>query len=325
MAVNISIYDLDFPDSPKTVTVDLKTIVPLGTHGDEKWVLSFVTTAYSDNANTTAIQDIYIQETRSGWLKSSGMVGNAGKFTISGSNKQIGIKLDNSTGVASGNGYYVISLNEGVNLTGEAIAENIEEQIRALPDDASWNSNDDGFKLAYLAASVKYTNGRFWIVSGSVSPFYTGTNRSSVKVYKISGDTCYETLGFNLSTDSETIAGVSINEVLLSSDYIGGNTDMHVNTGLGITVNDSLAITDGVSTDFFTAISGSTETILKLATVGTHNYDAISPGTTYSGGVSKVQKLRLQDPENMPVSYYTTIDDVVRQGIMSLANQVDFS
>lgn len=326
MAVNVSVYDLvNYPDNPKTVTVDIRTIVPLGYEGDEQWVLSFVTTAYSDNTTPTAIQDIYVQETSAGWLKSSGFVGTGGRFTIDSSTKQLGIKIDASAGPSGGSGYYTISLSEGENLTGESIASDMEEKIRALPDDASWNTSDDGYKLAYLAATVEYKNGKFWIISGSISSYYTGANRSSVKVYKITGDACFETLGFDLSVDSQTIAGTTIKEVLLASNYTGGNATMSVNTGLGVSEGDALAITDGTNTHYFTAISGTTESSLKLAIQATNGFDAIPSTTTYSGSVSKVQKLTLQDPENRPVSYYTNVDDIVRWGIKSIVNQVDFS
>jgi hypothetical protein len=67
MAVNVTVYDLEnYPDNSKTVTVDQKTVVPLGYDGDEQWVLSFTTTAYSDNTARTAIQDIYVTEMKAG-------------------------------------------------------------------------------------------------------------------------------------------------------------------------------------------------------------------------------------------------------------------
>lgn len=326
MAVNVSVYDLEnYPDNPKTVSVDVKTIVPLGYEGDEQWVLSFVTTAYSDNTTPTTIQDIYVQEISAGWYKSSGFVGTGGRFTIDSDTKQLGIKLDASSGPSGGSGYYTISLSEGTNLTGESIAADIEDQIRALPDDASWNTNDNGYKLAYLACTVEYKNGRFWIISGSISQYYTGNNRSSVKVYKIAGDDCFETLGFDLGVDSQTIAGTTVKEVLLASNYTGGNSPMSVNTGLSIAVGDALAITDGTNTHYFTALSGTTESSIVVATQGGNGYDAIPSTVTYSGTYSKVQKLRMQDPENKPVPYYTDVDDIVRWGIKSISNQIDFS
>jgi len=323
MAISVTVYDLEnHPDNAKTITLDEKSVVPAGQEGDEKWVLSFVTTAYSDNTDRTAIQDIYVQEIKGGWLKSSGFVGTGDKFTIGASSKQLKVKIDNSAGAAGGGGYYTITLDEGVNLTGKAIAEDIETEIRALPDDASWVSADDPYKLAYMNASVEYKDGRFWIISGTVSPYYTGASRSSVKVAQAGGDICYQTLGFNLSIDSETIAGISAKEVMLTSNYTTDTSPVVIGTGTGVVAGDCLMITDGANTDYFTAISG-TETNVEVAISGDHGYTGIAHSYTTSG--TKVQVLREQDPEQAPVAYYDIVDSIVRWGIKSITNQIDFS
>lgn len=326
MAVNVSVYNIDdYPDNVKTVTTDLKTVVPLGKEGDEKWVLSFTTNAYSDNANATAIQDVYIQEVKTGWFKSSGFVGTGGKFTIDSDNNALGVKIDASVGPTAGPGYYTITLSSGVNVTGEAIAADIQTNIIGLPDDSNWNDSDDGYSTAYLSSIVRYTGGKFWVVSGSVSAYYTGASRSSVKMYKIAGDMCFETLGFNLSVDSESVAGTAITEVLLASNYNGGTATMTVDTGLGAVAGDGLVITDDDSTHYFTALSGTVGTTVKLAVVSTNGFDAIPDTVTYSGSVSKVQKLTVQDPDNVPKSYYTDVDEITRWGIRNHINQIDFS
>jgi len=326
MAVNISVYDIDnYPDNVKTVTTDHKTIVPLGTYADEKWVLSSSTAAYSDNTEATAIQDVYVQEVKTGWFKSSGFVGTGGKFTITSSNNSLGVQIDASVGPDLGPGYYTIDLETGVNLTGEVIAADMEDKIRALPADVAWSTNDAGFAAAYLSVKVQYKGGKFWVVSGSVSTYYSGADRSSVKIYKIAGDTCMETLGFDLSTDSETVDGNIIPEVLLSSDYTGGVTTMSVNTGLGVAAGDALVITDNAQTNYFTALSGTVEGTIQMATVGVNAFDAIPDTVTFSGGVSKVQILSTQDPDDTPVSYYTSVDDITRWSIRYIANQIDFS
>ena len=324
MAISVTVYDLEnYPDNPKTITLDEKSIVPAGQEGDEKWVLSFVTTAYSDNTDRTDIQDIYVQEIKGGWLKSSGFVGTGGKFTIGANSKQLKIKIDNSAGASGGGGYYTIELTEGVNLTGNAIAEDIEDQIRSLPDDVSWITADDAYKLSYINASVEYKEGRFWIVSGSVSPYYTGASRSSVKVAKVVADTCYETLGFDLSVDSQTIASTSIKESLVTSDYTTDTTPLSIDSGTDVAAGDCLVITDGTNTDYFTALSGTTDTSVVVPTSGNNSYIGIA--NSYSQDVSKIQVLREQDPEQVPVAYYDIVDSVVRWGIKSITNQIDFS
>jgi len=326
MAQSITVYDLEnYPDNPKTMSLDQKSIVPAGQEGDEKWVLSFTTSAYSNNTNHTAISDLYIQEMRGGWLKSSGFTGSGGgKFTIGASSKQLKIKLDNSVGAAAGVGYYTITLTEGTNLTGDAIAADIETQIRALPDDNSWVDADTtaGFELAYISCAVEYSDGRFRIISGSVSPYYTGVSRSSVKVTKVDGDTCYEVLGFNLPIDSQTIAGVGIKEALVTTTYAPDGASLKIAAGTGVVAGDALLITNGTSTDYFTALSGTVDTDVVVPTSGSNGYIGIA--NSYTEDVSKVQVLREQDPENEPVSYYDTVDSITRRGIINIINQIDF-
>lgn len=322
MATNVVVYDLEnYPDNNKTIVTDQKLVTPIGYEGDEQWVSSFTTTAYSDNTDRTAIQDLYIQEIKGGWLKSSGFVGAAGKFTIGSDSKQLKICLDASEGAVSGGGYYTITLTEGINLPGETIAEDMETKIRALV--GSLVTNDAGFNLAYMNASVEYKGGRFWIISGSISAYYTGTTRSSVKVAQAGGDICWQTLGFNLPIDTETIASVAIKEAMLASTYTTNTTPLTVEAGISAAEGDCFMITDGINTDYFTAISGTTTTVIVVCTSNNNSYVGINHSYTTSG--TKVQRIREQDPEQDPVTYYDTIDSAVRFGIKSIANQIDFS
>jgi len=310
MATNVVVYDLEnYPDNNKTIVTDQKLVTPIGYEGDEQWVSSFTTTAYSDNTARTAIQDLYIQEIKGGWLKSSGLVGTGGKFTIGANNSRLEITIDASTG-------YTITLASGTNLSADTIAEDMENKIRAL-------SVAVPYRLAYMNASVEYKGGRFWIISGSISPYYTGAARSSVKVVKVSSDICYETLGFNLPIDSQTIAETNIKEVMLASTYTTNTTPLTVEAGIIATEGDCFMITDGTNTDYFTAISGTTATVIVVCTSNNNSYVGINNSYTTSG--TKVQKLREQDPEQDPVAYYDTIDSAVRFGIKSIANQIDFS
>lgn len=324
MAVNVTVYDLDnYPDNSKTITVDQKTLVPVGYEGDEQWVLSFSTTAYSDNTNRTDIQDIYVREMNAGWIKSSGFTGTGGKFTlVSGSSNQLKVKIDASAGQSGGGGYYVIELAPGVNLTGDSIADDIETKIRAIPDSSNWNSSDEGYKLSYKNTIVEFVDGRFWIVSGNVGKYYTGNERSSVAIAKYGSDTCYETLGFNLAISSEVIAGISAKEALLAVDYTTDTASMVIGAGTGVTDGDCMLITDGINTDYFQVISVS-GTTLTVATNGVNGFTGVSH--SYTAGISKVQLLRYQDPEQVPASYHNTIDSITRWGIMSITNVIDFS
>ena len=316
MATNITVYDVEnYPDNSKTVTLDHKTIVPVGYEGDEQWVLSFVTTAYSDNTNATTIQDIYVREIKAGWLKSSGLV--SPPFDITASNKTLGIKMD------AASAYYYIELSVGNDLSGDVVAADMETKIRAIPDGGAWSSSDDGYKLAYMNASVEWKEDKFYIISGSVSPYYTGTNRSSVDVTSSGLDTCYNDLGFGLSVDSQTIAGTAIYECLLGSNYTTDTADLTLATDISVTEGDCLMITDGVNTDYFTAISGTSGVNVKVCTAANNSYTGIKNSYTTTSG--KIQRLREQDPEQVPAAYYNTVDAITRWGIKSVSQQIDFS
>lgn len=312
MAVNVTVYDLEnYPDNSKTVTVDQKTVVPLGYEGDEQWVLSFTTAAYSDNTNRTAIQDIYVTEMKAGWFKSSGFVGSNGKFTlVSGVNAVLGIKMDNSA-----NTYY-ITLDAGVNVPGASIANDMQTKIRNIPNGAAWGTADNGYQLAYINSIVDFSNNRFYIVSGMVSPYYTGANRSSVLVTASGSDACFTTLGFDLGTSSEAIAAISAKEALLASTAASGSSTIVVDSlYTGAVAYDVGMVTNGTYTDYFqiTVVSGTTFTIANAVQ------------HTYTLGVSKVQLLKYQDPDNLPNTYFDSVDKITRWGIDSLANQIDFS
>jgi len=309
MAVNVTVYDLDnYPDNNKTVTVDQLQVVPISYEGDEQWVLSFRTSAYSDNDNNTAIQNIYVREMRAGWLKSSGFV--SGPYVIGATNKILSIKLDNSVR------YYSVVLTEGT-YGGNSLADHIETKIRSIPStDPDWQSVDDS--LAYINASVEYINGKFHIYSGSVAKNYTGALRTSVELTASGTDTCYEYLGFNLNMNSYDVASTAINETYISQDHTGGEASLYLNSDIGVTPGECLAITDNTNTDYFVAMAVS-GTLITVASglAGISN--------SYTANKAKVQLLRLQDPDQVPAPVYDTVDKITRWGIKSLANQIDFS
>jgi hypothetical protein len=68
MAINITVYDLiNFPDNPKTITVDLKKVTPVGSLGDDKYVLSSISSATA--SGNASIQDSYVDYINVGWSK----------------------------------------------------------------------------------------------------------------------------------------------------------------------------------------------------------------------------------------------------------------
>jgi len=330
MAIRVDTQDLDnYPGTVKVVTLDQDQIVPTGEEGDEKYVLSFSTTAYSDNDNNTSIQTIYIRRFKTGWCKSSGFTGSNGRFALDASHKNMKIKMDATVSGADGSGWYTITLEheDGSYLSGESIAEDMEIKIRAIAD--SIHTADTGYILAYKNASVEFADGQFWIISGSVSGYYTGASRSSVRVAAASSNDCSAMLGFDLDMNSEELAAVSVKESVITENYIADSSDLKVQSGLGVAEGDCLMITDGTNTDYFTAVSGTTDTIIKVPTVATHNYTGIANGYTYvaasAGTGAKVQLLREQDPDGVPTMYYTDIDSITRFGLKSIINQIDYS
>lgn len=316
MATNVTVYDLDnYPDNSKTVSIDLKTVIPVGEEGDEKWVLQFYTTAYSDNVARTAIPDIYVRDVKAGWAKSSGLVGVGGKFTLDGSSNTMGVQVDSSSNV------YYIELETGNNMTSAAIAADMEDKIRAVPDQVDFD--DAEYTSAYRNSSVELKNGKFYIISGSMSTYYTGSDKSSVDVTASGSDTCVDVLGFNLMTSSEAIAGTAIKEALLSSSYTAGTSPLVINTGTAVTAGRSLHITDGINEDYFTALSGTTDSSIVVATQSANGYDGVA--NSYNASEAKIQLLLPSDPDNEPLPYYTDIDGIVRWGIKCMANAIDFS
>jgi hypothetical protein len=312
MATNVSVYDLEnYPDNAKTVTTDQATVVPTGALGDEKWVLTFTTSAYSDNTNLTAIQDIYVQEIKTGWAKSSGFASSP--YALSASSRTLGVKIDNSSQ------YYI-----GVDVDsygGDSLASEMQTAIRAIPSSNLWSSSDD--QLSYKNAIVEYTDGKFYIISGNVGAFYTGTNRTSVIVSASGVDTLYADIGFEIGYDSQTIAATAIKEALVSTSYTADSSPLSIDTGTGVTVGDCLMITDGTNTDYFTALSGTSGGTVVISTTATNNFAGIM--NSYVVNDSKVQILRGQDPDQEPVAYHSTADSITRWGIMSVTNQIDFS
>ncbi len=315
MATNVSVYDLEnYPDNGKTVTTDQTTVVPTGAYGDEKWILSFSTNGYSDITNLTAIQDIYVQELKAGWAKSSGLTSIP--YAVGASSRHLGVNIDNSSKI-----YYVAVA--AASYGGDSLASALQTEIRALPTASglqAWSSSDDS--LAYKNVIVEYTDGKFYIVSGNVGAFYTGATRTSVIVTASGADTLYNIMGFNLGYDSQTIAGMSTPETTVASNYTSGTSPLSISADVGATAGDAMMITDGTNTDYFTVLSGSS-TSLEVAVSATHTFDGIT--NSYTASTSKVQLLKEQDPDSEPKTYHSTVDSITRWGVMSVTNQLDFS
>ena len=315
MAVNVSVYDLvNYPDNSKTVTVDIKQVTPIGYEGDEQWVISVVTSAYSDNTNRTAIQDVYIQSQRSGWLK--GMQASGPFVIASGTNGAFEIKID------SDSTWRHIDIAPGT-YSGDALADYLEEQIRALEVHVSAT-----YELAYMNMSVEYTDGRFQFVSGSVSEHFTGTNKSSVTINSGSLDygtgNCANYLGLDFPMSSEGLAAFEAKEGRVASGgYSAGAATLNVEdyTWDATTFSGSVfAITSDNSTWEYFICTGGTAAALSVTGAG---------GTGLDASYSQYDKVIMfdgpQDPQATPTPWHSEVDSVVRWGVKTIANQIDYS
>jgi hypothetical protein len=303
MAVNVSVFDLvNYPNNPKTVTVDITELVPVGNGGEDTWVFSAITSATASGG--AAIQRLYISQNRFGWAKSSGL--KQGPYTVNAGQKHLQVAIDEDIGSA-----LEIALEENItSVGGDVIAKDIQAK---LSESALTGGGKVG-NLAYLNATVKFINGFFEIVSGTASDVYTGSTRSSVAVIDGTSTTGLAAeLGFDIVFSSEGIASDPPLQTSLASPYTTG-TSFTVATADLISSGDCLAITDGTNTEFRGVESGAGAVVVLSSGLG----------NAYATG-SLVQVLKLNDPAGRPVSAYETVDDVIKFSIASLANQIDFS
>ena len=325
MAITQEVQDLNnYPGNVKTVTLDVDSVVPTGTEGDEKMMYTASTSAYSDNTARTAIQTLYVSGSKIGWAKSNGLAGAAGKFAVTSSSYKLGISLDatvSGTYQSGGRGCYEISLafNDSTPTSGAAVAANFQEEIRKITCEA----DDAGYQLAYTNASVQFVDGKFMISSGAIAHSYTGADRTSV--YVAAGPTMdvSAVLGFENQVTSEAIAGMSVAESYITQNYTTDTATLHINDGTGVQTGDALYISDGTESDYFTAILVS-GTEITVATNGTNSYTGIANSYT-TAAKSYVQILKMQDPDVNPNAYYDDADGLLRYMLKIMVNQIDFS
>lgn len=320
MAINIDTQDLiNYPGNVKRVSVDQTSLVPQGFEGDEQFMLSYTTSAYSNNTLRTSIQNLYVTNFKAGWSKSSGFTGT--KFALDSTHNSIEIKIDSTTSGID-NGYYRITLdhNDGIPIDADVVAADMETKIRALAD--SFGTADIGFRMAYLNAVVDFISSRFWIVSGSLSNFYSGANKSSVRVRASSVNDCSEILGFDLPTESEALDSVAIKEALVLTTISGsatGSQTITINQNVGAAINDCMMITNGTvsGTEYFQITNVVDGIYITL--------DATNLTQDYIASKSKIQLLRAQDPDADPSLWFDSIDKITRHGIKTMINQIDYS
>lgn len=321
MAINVNIQDLvNFPGNVKSMSIDQVSIVPQGAEGDEQYVMKFSTSAYSDVEERTAIQDYYVTDFKSGWVRSSGFAGSSGQFNLTDGANRLLIKFDSTVSGTNGTGYYEVILeynDDGTPMAAETVAADLEIKIRALADNL--DTADVGFTLAYKNASVEYKNSKFWVVSGTVSNFYNGTNRSYADVISGTTNDALSALGFDLKTSSAALDSVAINEALVAEDYFTGTSGIVISQSIGAVNGSCIFITDRTNSDYFQV----NETPTVGGTTLSFNPDTIIH--EYTANETKVQLLKEQDPEGDPTAWFTSIDKITRHGIKCVVNSIDFS
>lgn len=303
MATNISVYDINnYPDNPKTVTLDLKQVVPLGAYGDEKWVLTCVTSATA--SGSASIQDAITQYFMAGWAKSNGV--NQGPYTISVTQKDLRVSINNST-------YRTISLTPQASpIVGSAVAAEMQSYIQGLAATGGLEAGN----LAFKNAQVDFVDGRFIITSGSPSSSYTGSTRSSVDVLPGASNDISVHLGLYAPATSEKIAGNTIYQTYVSFPYTSssGLTVIDVASSSNFQSGDCIGVTDGTVTSY---------RYVSSVAAGVINVNA-ALASNYAIG-SRIQTLRLQDPEGTPPSVFESIDDAARYMLAGIINQINFA
>lgn len=303
MAVNVTVFDLvNFPNNPKTVTVDITELVPLGNAGEDTWVLSAITSATASGG--AAIQRLYISDTSFGWAKSNNL--NSGPFDVTDSQKHLKVAIDEDIASA----VEIELATSAQQIGGNAVADDMQTK---LGDTARTGGGKVG-NLAYLNATVTFVDGVFQIISGSAAGSFTGATRSSVDVADGASTTGLSAeLGFDILVTSETLAAAPPTQTSLSANYTSGTSITIANSGF-ITGGDCIAVSDGTNTEF-RGIESGVGTVVTLSSGLANSY--------VSGSV--IQVLTQQDPAGVPVSALTTVDDYVKFSIASLTNQIDFS
>ena len=317
MAVNVTVRDIvNFPGAtPKTITVDIAQIVPVGGNpeGELIWVTSTTTTATASGGG--AIQSIFKNDMKRGYIRSSGLT--AGLLNVP---SNYGIKVAIDEDISAG---INIQLTAGNNLLLEDIAQDIENSIHAQAKIGGGGSKVGD--LSYLNAQVRVMNGRFSIESGTVTDTFTGTGKSSVAIGApgLGLTDARALLGFDIPISSEQLASRQIAETSLASAYSSGDL-LELNSIGGFSAGDPIQIRDTTHSQVVLVsgtgtAGGLTVSQLRFVTV---SGQSTGLANTYSAGALVSKFHPVDNPD--PVSAVTTVDALYRFQIDSLVNQINF-
>ena len=184
MALNITVYDDTYPTNSKTVSIDLVSRVPASGDGDEKFIVYVYTAAnvYSNVANRTAVDPIFISNIKRGWAQSFDV---ASPVTTSGGTLTVAIDEADS-------GAVTLNLDEG-EFSGATIADNLQTQLQATASGVKASATN---MLSYRNAQFKYEDGKFVFLSGSTRNSFNSSTWSETSSVKVTGGTVAGDLGF---------------------------------------------------------------------------------------------------------------------------------
>ena len=301
MALTETVRDIEnYPSKSKTVTLDVLSIIPIDTQGDEKFVANASSTATKIGGGT--IDPIFIREFKVGYAKSSGFV--LPPFDINSSNNKLSISIDGSSA-------HEITLSSGTGLTGEDIASDLQTKLSSL---AAVSGAEDR-NLAFLNCSVEFVNNKLIVLAGSVSNTYTGVGKSSVSVAGTVSGSADVTLGFDKPVSSEDLSSKLPHETILTSGYAISGVSLSVESISGLSAGMAFSIYDGTNREYFIASGIGANSIGVQSTALTH---------VYSTG-SIVQRIFERDPGAKLASPYEDIDSLYRFALRSIANQINFA
>ncbi len=308
MAISELLRNLEsYPSKTKTVVLDLQKVIPIDNNGDEIYVISATpspTTMVGIGGGS--INPVFIREFKSGYCKSSGFKNPP--YTVTSGNSKLRVSIDGSS-------YYEITLSSGSGLTGEDVARDLQTQITAIGGDGA---SEEG-NAAFLNTSVKYENGRFVVIAGSVSNTFTGVGKSSVQILPGTSGDASATLGFDIPVVSELIASSTATETVLVSGYTAntGNT-LVVDSVQDLSTGMAFTISDGTNREYFVAsgIVGNSIYFSSATVSGLSNSYAIG---------SIIQKIFERDADSDLASPHVDIDAIVRFALQGIGSQIDFS
>lgn len=186
MAITETVYSPLYPNNTKTITVDMVSRIPLGSGGDEKYILYVYTSAYSDNTNRTAINPVYISDLKRGWAMSHPVTT---PITVA-ADKTLTVAIDEAD-----SGAVTLTVSSG-SYSGQNLATELQGLLTATASGSGAKASASN-RLSYLNAEVEFTDSAFLFKSGSIKSSYTASYSQGITTsVKVTGGTLASDIGF---------------------------------------------------------------------------------------------------------------------------------